>query len=191
MAQIIEMFNIDWEHSDAKLSTCEGLHWTNDNSRRHMADSSTRLDIGSMFSTPKYVDAVILDHIAAAADRGVKVRARCGGRHGISDWDIRDTFASLRTSRRFGIKVQAEELEGSREAAHLDDQHALLGSMNIDRSALDLRRDLRITISDPGVVARLREVFDTAGNLSLHDDPPDPLDESRGGFDSGHLAGDE
>ena len=46
---------------------------------------------------PKYVDAVILERLAAAADRGVKVHVLCGGKHGISEWDILDTFASLRT----------------------------------------------------------------------------------------------
>ena len=71
--------------------------------------SSTRPQHRLDIQHPKYVDAVILDRLAAAADRGVKVHVLCGGRHGISDWDILDTFASLRTLRRFGVKVHKQK----------------------------------------------------------------------------------
>jgi phosphatidylserine/phosphatidylglycerophosphate/cardiolipin synthase-like enzyme len=131
-----------------------------------------RLDI----QHPKYVDAVILDHIAAVADRGVKVHVLCGGKHGISEWDILDTFASLRTLRRFGVKVHKQKnLRVHAKLLVVDNEQALVGSMNIDRSAFDLRRELGITITDPSVVARLKEVFDTDWELSHHYEPPDPL----------------
>jgi hypothetical protein len=58
---------------------------------------------------PKFVDAVILDRIISARERGVKVRLLCGGKHGISDWDIYDTFASLRIMQRFGVKVRRQK----------------------------------------------------------------------------------
>ena len=53
------------------------------------------------------------------------------------------------------------------------------GSMNIDRSAFDLRRELGITTDDPEVVQRLKAVFDTDWESSHHYDPPDPLDPSQ------------
>jgi len=56
----------------------------------------------------QYVDAVILERLAAATDRGVKVHVLCGGKRGISEWDILDTFASLRTLKRFGVKVHKQ-----------------------------------------------------------------------------------
>ena len=68
VAQIVEVFNADWEHRDWDCSAYEGLLWSNSNSRYHMAQfidtAERRLDI----QHPKYVDAVILDRIAAAAD---------------------------------------------------------------------------------------------------------------------------
>lgn len=180
VAQITEVFNADWEHRDWTASSYEGLLWSNTNSRYHMAQfidtAQHRLDI----QHPKYVDAVILDHIAAAADRGVKVHVLCGGRHGISEWDILDTFASLRTLRRFGVRVHKQKnLRVHAKLLIADDEHALLGSMNIDRSAFDMRRELGITISEQDVVARLKEVFDSDWELSHHYDPPDPLDPSQ------------
>ncbi|HZQ34076.1 MAG TPA: phospholipase D-like domain-containing protein [Mycobacterium sp.] len=179
VAQIAEVFDADWDHREWTCPTYEGLLWSNSNSRYHMAhfidSAKERLDI----QHPKYVDAVILDRIAAAADRGVKVRVLCGGRHGISDWDVLDTFASLRTLRRIGVKVHKQKnLRVHAKLLIADSQHAIVGSMNIDRSAFDLRRELGVTITNHDVVARLKEVFDADWDLSHQYDPPDPMDPS-------------
>ncbi len=176
VAQIVAVFNADWEHRDWTPTAYEGLLWSNANSRLHMAQfidmAEYRLDI----QHPKYVDVVILDRISAAADRGVKVHVLCGGKHGISEWDVLDTFSSLRTLRRFGVKVHKQKnLRVHAKLLVADDRHALVGSMNIDRSAFDLRRELGITVSEPDVIARLRGVFDTDWESSHHYDPPDPL----------------
>lgn len=180
VAQIVDVFNADWNHDDWVPSTYEGLLWSNSNSRWHMAqfiDSAThRLDV----QHPKYVDAVILDRIAAAIDRGVKVRVLCGGKHGISEWDMLDTFASLRTLRRFGAKVHKQKnLRVHAKLLIVDDERALVGSMNIDRSAFDLRRELGITVTDPAVVERLTSVFASDWELSHQYAAPDPLDPSQ------------
>ncbi|MCV7137429.1 cardiolipin synthase [Mycobacterium hodleri] len=177
--QIVEVFNADWNHDDWVPSVYEGLLWSNSNSRYHMArfiDTATqRIDV----QHPKFVDAVILDHLAAAVERGVRVHVLCGGRHGISEGDVLDTFASLRTLRRFGAKVHKQKnLRVHAKLMIVDDERALVGSMNIDRSAFDLRRELGITVTEPAVVARLKETFEHDWSLSHHYSPPDPLDPS-------------
>ena len=58
----------------------------------------------------------------------------------------------------------------------VDAERALVGSMNIDRSAFDLRRELGITVDDPAVVARLKAVFEEDWAQSHPYAPPDPLD---------------
>jgi phosphatidylserine/phosphatidylglycerophosphate/cardiolipin synthase-like enzyme len=180
VAQIVEVFNADWNHDDWVPEVYRGLLWSNSNSRFHMArfiDTAThRIDV----QHPKFVDAVILDHLAAAIGRGVKVHVLCGGKHGISEWDVLDTFASLRTLRRFGAKVHKQKnLRVHAKLLIVDDERALLGSMNIDRSAFDLRRELGVTINDPAVVARLKSVFTADWELSHQYSPPDPLDPSQ------------
>jgi phosphatidylserine/phosphatidylglycerophosphate/cardiolipin synthase-like enzyme len=179
VAQIVEVFNADWNHDEWEPSVYRGLLWSNSNSRFHMArfiDTAThRIDV----QHPKFVDAVILDHLAAAVERGVKVHVLCGGRHGISEGDVLDTFASLRTLRRFGAKVHKQKnLRVHAKLLIVDDERALVGSMNIDRSAFDLRRELGITITEPAVVARLKAVFESDWELSHQYDAPDPLDPS-------------
>ena len=140
-------------------------------------DTATeRLDV----QHPKILDAVILERLAAAADRGVKVHVLCGGKHGISEWDILDTFASLRTLKRFGVKVHKQKnLRVHAKLIAVDNAHTLVGSMNIDRSAFDLRRELGIMTNDPVIVGRLTEVFDSDWDLSHHYEAQDPLDPSQ------------
>ncbi len=144
-----------------------------------MAQFIDTASTGSISSTPNTSTPSFSSDIAAAADRGVKVHVLCGGKHGISEWDILDTFASLRTLRRFGVKVHKQKnLRVHAKLLFVDDEHALVGSMNIDRSAFDLRRELGITHRDRRRVARLKEVFDADWELSHHYEPPDPLEPS-------------
>ena len=176
VAEIAEVFEADWAQRDWRPQRDPGLLWSNANSREHMArfigTAQQRLDI----QHPKYVDAVILDRIAAAAERGVKVRVLCGGKRGISEWDILDTFASLRTLHRFGVKVHKQKnLRVHAKLLIVDNATALLGSMNIDRSAFDLRRELGIVTDDPEAIGRLAGVFDHDWVSSRHYHPPDPL----------------
>lgn len=177
VAQIIEVFNADWEHIDIHPDDSAGLLWSNSNSRHRMARFLDRATSTLHLQHPKFVDAVILDRLVAAAERGVKVKVLCGGKHGISEWDILDTFSSLRTLRRFGVKVHKQKnLRVHAKLIVVDGQEALVGSMNIDRSAFDLRRELGLTISDPAVVGRLLEVFEGDWDSSHQYEPPDPLD---------------
>lgn len=178
VAQIVEVFDADWEHLDIDPPNTAGLLWSNSNSRYQMARFIDRAENTLLVQHPKFVDAVIIDHIAAAVHRGVKVKVLCGGKHGISDWDILDTFASLRTLCRFGVKVHKQKnLRVHAKLIIVDGAEALLGSMNIDRSAFDLRRELGLTIDDPTVVRRLMTVFAADWDSSRRYEPPDPLEQ--------------
>lgn len=179
VAEIVNVFNADWDQVDYKPSETSGLLWSNNNSRLAMSkfiDSATdTLEV----QHPKFVDATILDRLVEAANRGVTVRVLCGGKHGISEWDILDTFSSLRVLQRFGVKVHKQK--NYRLHAKLilvDESKALVGSMNIDRSAFDLRRELGTIVTDPVVIKRLGETFDTDWSSSHRYEAPDPLDPS-------------
>ena len=101
----------------------------------------------------------------------------CGGKHGISDWDIYDTFASLRVLSHAGVKVRRQKhLKLHAKLIVIDRQMALIGSMNIDRSAFDLRRELGIETDAPEVVARCVELFQRDWKASRPYLAPDPLD---------------
>jgi phosphatidylserine/phosphatidylglycerophosphate/cardiolipin synthase-like enzyme len=102
----------------------------------------------------------------------------CGGRHGISDSDILDTFSALRALRRVGVKVNKQR--GLRMHAKLivaDGQRALVGSMNIDRSAFDLRRELGMIVEGADLLRPLARTFHSDWEESSRYHAPDPMSE--------------
>ena len=129
-----------------------------------------------------------LDRIIEPHERGVQVRVICGGKHGISTWDILATFASLRLMHRVGSKIHKQKhLRLNAKLILADDEQALVGSTNIDRTAFDLRRELSCFVGDRAAVEALHRCFNndwheaseyTAGDplsvyLTSEDDHPD------------------
>jgi len=174
---IVQAFDADWHRKPFVPDGDTGLVWSPDNARRLIADfidgAKHTLDV----QHPKFVDATVIDRLAAAQYRGVRVRVLCGGKHGLSPWDMHDTFASLRILERGDIKVRRQKhLKVHAKLLLADGKAALLGSMNLDRSAFDLRRELGVVVEAPGIVGRLGELFDHDWHKGEHWKPPDPLD---------------
>jgi phosphatidylserine/phosphatidylglycerophosphate/cardiolipin synthase-like enzyme len=176
VAEILACFQADWSREPFHPQAESALLWSNNNSRRLMStfidSAQERLDI----QHPKFVDATILDRLVQARSRGVHIRVLCGGRHGISEWDVLDTFASLRTLQRLDVKVHKQrKLRLHAKLLLADHKRALVGSMNIDRSAFDLRRELGLILSHPETVHGLERAFERDWADSHHYEPPDPL----------------
>jgi cardiolipin synthase len=176
IAEMAECFEADWNRKHFVQRERSALLWSNRGSRALMCQFIDLAKHSLEIQHPKFVDAVVLERIIQAQERGVRVRVLCGGKHGISAWDVLDTFASLRLMKLSGIKIRKQK--GLRLHAKLliaDDQHALIGSMNIDRSAFDLRRELGCFVTDPKAVDVLSETFLDDWHEAKTYDPPDPL----------------
>jgi cardiolipin synthase A/B len=179
VAEVVAGFEADWNRQPFQPDLGVGLVWSNQHSRGQLARIIDMAQTSLRIQHPKFVDAVILERIIGARERGVKVRFLCGGKHGISDWDIYDTFSSLRIMERFGVKVRRQKhLKLHAKLVLVDDHYAQTGSMNIDRSAFDLRRELGIESDAPDVVKRLLQTFDIDWDQSTSYHAPDPLDPS-------------
>ena len=176
VAEIRTCFEADWDRQSFHPAPGTALLWSNRNSRSSMSvfiDTARHsLDI----QHPKFVDATILERIVQASRRGVDVRVLCGGKHGISEWDALDTFASLRVMDQLGVKVRKQkDLRLHAKLLIADGHSALVGSMNIDRSAFDLRRELGAVVEGKAAVHLLTSVFQADWHAAHHYEPPDPL----------------
>jgi len=176
VTQVAQGFEADWARAPFAPDERAGLVWSTTNSRRLMARFIDGARKSLSVQHPKFVDATVLARLVEAQARGVHVKVLCGGKHGISDTDIPDTFSSLRILDRFGVKVHRQK-QPKLHAKLLvaDGERAFIGSMNIDRSAFDLRRELGIIIDDEALVGRLADVFERDWDRSHHWEPPDPL----------------
>src|SRR5262245_42011990 len=189
VAAVVAGFEADWKRAPFRPDDDSGLLWSPDNARRLMATfidgARHRLDV----QHPKFVDTTIIDRLAAAQERGVHVRILCGGKHGLSAWDVPDTFSALRILERGDIKVHRQKhLKLHTKLLIADGERALLGSMNIDRSAFDLRRELGVVVDAAPVVERLLATFEHDWHKGEHYRPPDPLDTAT--HDAGELPHD-
>jgi cardiolipin synthase len=177
VSQVRQGFEADWQRIFFAPDLNVGLVWSSAHSRGQMARLIDRAQSTLWIQHPKFVDAVILERILCARERGVKVRVLCGGKHGISNWDIYDTFSSLRVMQRFGVKVRRQKhLKLHAKLILIDGLYAQTGSMNIDRSAFDLRRELGIESDAPEVVGRLKATFEADWKEAKTYLAPDPLD---------------
>ncbi|MFM7436674.1 MAG: phospholipase D-like domain-containing protein, partial [Vulcanococcus sp.] len=175
--QVIAGFEADWHREFFVPRLDVGLVWSSAHSRGQMARVIDRANKTLWIQHPKFVDAVILERVVAARSRGVKVRLLCGGKHGLSDWDVYDTFSSLRVLEHVGVKIRRQK----RPKLHaklilIDGEAAMTGSMNIDRSAFDVRRELGIEVDAPAVVERLISTFEGDWREAKKYSAPDPLD---------------
>ena len=187
--QVRAGFEADWHRTFFVPRLDVGLVWSNAHSRGQMARVIDAARQTLWIQHPKFVDAVILERIVAARERGVKVRVLCGGKHGLSDWDVYDTFSSLRVMELFGVKIRRQKhLKLHAKLILVDGKAAMTGSMNIDRSAFDVRRELGIEIDCPRVVERLAAIFAADWQASKKYSAPDPLDPAY--HENGELAPD-
>ena len=78
LEQVVAGFQADWERLafDPRLDV--GLVWSNVHSRGQMARVIDSAQESLRIQHPKFVDAVILERLVAAQQRGVKVRVLCG-----------------------------------------------------------------------------------------------------------------
>jgi cardiolipin synthase A/B len=174
--EILSGFEADWQRREFTPPPESVLVWSSANAREGMAALIDAARHSLRVQHPKFSDVTILDRLLAAQDRGVHVRVLCGGKHGISPSDMLDTFGSLRILQRSGVRVhKQQELRLHAKLLIADDACALVGSMNIDRSAFDLRRELGAMVSDPQALSVLRTRFDADWDESHHYDPPDPM----------------
>ena len=177
VAQIVAGFEADWVRTEFHPDEEAGLLWSTSNARRIMAQFIDGARESLLVQHPKFVDATVVARLVEAHDRGAHVKVLCGGKHGISDADINDTFSSLRILERFGIKVHRQKhLKLHAKLLLADGERALIGSMNIDRSAFDVRRELGIIVDDEPIVERLVGVFERDWDRSHRWEAPDPLD---------------
>jgi cardiolipin synthase A/B len=174
--EIEACFEQDWHHGTFTPSTESALLWSNFNAREVMARFIDDAQHSLLMQHPKFSDGAILDRVLQAHERGVIIRVLCGGRHGISLTDMSDTFSALRILIRAGVKVHKQrDVRLHAKLIIADRKRALIGSMNIDRSAFDLRRELGIVLDDENAVATLRHQARLDWDESRPYEPSDPV----------------
>jgi phosphatidylserine/phosphatidylglycerophosphate/cardiolipin synthase-like enzyme len=126
---------------------------------------------------PKLVDATILERLLAANERGVSIRFLCGGKSGISEYDLPDTLSSFRLLQHYGVTIRKmpKPLRMHSKFILVDGREALLGSMNLCRDSFEYRREVGIRLRKGAAFDRFRTTFEKDWIEAKSWDIPDAL----------------
>lgn len=160
VAEVVEGFQADWERRSFRPLRLVWSQGSEGNSRHRLQSllEGARQEI--LIENPKLVDQQIKDCLLSALGRGVRVCFLSSGLKGLSEWDVAENSANLRQLLAHGAEVR----EIKKPAMHaklvlIDRKDALVGSMNLDRSCFELRRELGVLVSHPAPLAELLQTF--------------------------------
>lgn len=177
VADIVACFVADWRRSGFNPAPDTGLFWSPQNSRRTLIEFLDKAKVSLDIQHPKLVDTTVLERILAAKERGVKVRLLCGGKSGISEYDLPDTLASFRMLQHYGVSVKrmGKPLRMHSKCIFLDKKEAILSSMNLCRDSFEYRREIGIHLDNNRAFHRFAVMFETDWKNAKHWNIPDAL----------------
>lgn len=176
VGEIMRGFEADWARRSFEPDPALPLLWGGPTTRKRMAAVIDGARKKLYIQHAKFVDAAIVERLGLAARRGVKVMVLCGTQKAIRPTDFADTMASLRLLIQLGVQVRCQAaLKLHAKLIIADEQLALIGSVNIHRTAFESRRELALLLDEPRALSRLVGQFEQDWHHSQAYVPPDPL----------------
>jgi cardiolipin synthase A/B len=158
VGEILECFEADWHRARFAPGDACRMIWCPINGRDRIARFIDEAKHKLFVQNERYQDAVILERLVRAAERGVKVHVLARPPHSLKKEKLVEGVGGLRILDDVRIKVH--KLRGLKlhgKVLLADDVAAIVGSINLAPGSFDSRRELAIEVRDPDVVGRLRE----------------------------------
>jgi phosphatidylserine/phosphatidylglycerophosphate/cardiolipin synthase-like enzyme len=159
VGEIVQCFEADWERGKFDPGTEARLIWCPINGRDRIAAFIDNAKHTLFVQNERYQDAVILERLVRAAERGVKVHVMARPPHSLKKEKLVEGVGGLRILDDVGIKIhklKGLKLHGKMLLA--DGVAAIVGSINLAPGSFDSRRELAIEVRDDDVVERLHEI---------------------------------
>ena len=191
VGEIVECFEADWERQEFDPGPMRDLIWCPINGRDRIAQFIDDAKHTLFVQNERYQDAVIIERLVRAAERGVKVHVMARPPHSLKKEKLVEGVGGLRILDDVGIKIhklKGLKLHGKMLLA--DGIAAIVGSINLAPGSFDSRRELAIEVRDDDVVERLHEIarrdWENSHPLDLSDEGllADLEDRSEGAAES-------
>jgi phosphatidylserine/phosphatidylglycerophosphate/cardiolipin synthase-like enzyme len=159
VAEVIRCFDADWNREAFTVDTDTLLIWCNANGRHRVAGFIDDTKHTLFVQNERYQDAVILERLVRAHERGVKVHVMARPPHTLKKEKLTEGVGGLRILDDIGIKVhKLKHLKLHGKMLLADHSRAIVGSINLAPGSFDSRRELAIEVNSPEVVERLCDV---------------------------------
>ena len=157
--EIVACFEADWERKKFVPSPKAHLIWCPMNGRDRIAQFIDEAKHTLFVQNERYQDAVILERLVRAAERGVKIHVMARPPHSLKKEKLVEGVGGLRILDDVGIKIH--KLKGLKLHGKMllkDGLAAVVGSINLAPGSFDSRRELAIEVHDDEVVERLHKI---------------------------------
>jgi cardiolipin synthase A/B len=173
--EIIECFEADWKRKPFRASSTGEMIWCKGNGRDRICSFIDEAKHTLFVQNERYQDAVIIERLVRAHERGVKVHVMARPPHKLKLDKLTEGVGGLRILDDVGIKVhRLKHLKLHAKMLLADHSRAIVGSINLTPGSFDSRRELAIEVFAPNVVERLMH---TAHHDWKHSHPLDLSDE--------------
>jgi phosphatidylserine/phosphatidylglycerophosphate/cardiolipin synthase-like enzyme len=157
--EVVACFEADWHRRKFEPGEKAHLIWCPINGRDRIAQFIDEAKHTLFVENERYQDAVILERLVRAAERGVKVHVLARPPHSLKKEKLVEGVGGLRILDDVGIKIhklKGLKLHGKMLLA--DGVAAVVGSINLAPGSFDSRRELAIEVRDSEVVDRLHKI---------------------------------
>ena len=173
--EIIDCFEADWHRQAFDPGTHARLVWCPSNGRERIARFIDEAKHALFVQNERYQDAVIIERLVRAKERGVKVHVMARPPHTLKKDKLIEGVGGMRIMDDVGIKVhKLKHLKLHGKMLLADGLRAIVGSINLAPGSFDDRRELAIETHDDDIVERLHTI---AHHDWQHSHPLDLTDE--------------
>jgi cardiolipin synthase A/B len=157
--EIMECFEADWKRKKFESGDDAHLIWCTGNGRDRIAEFIDDARHSIFLQNERYQDAVIIERLVRAKERGVKIHVMARPPHKLDKDKLTEGVGGLRIMDDVGIKVhKLKHLKLHAKMLLLDESRVIVGSINLAPGSFDSRRELAIDVHDPEVVKRMTKI---------------------------------
>jgi cardiolipin synthase len=157
--EVIEGFEADWHRKPFSPGEDSRLIWCRGNGRERVARFIDEAQHTLFVQNERYQDAVIIERLVRAKERGVKVHVMARPPHTLKKEKLIEGVGGLRIMDDVGIKVhKLKHLKLHGKMLLADNARAIVGSINLAPGSFDDRRELAIEVHDEDLVERLHKI---------------------------------
>ena len=157
--EIIDCFEADWHRKNFDAGEHARLIWCCGNGRDRIAEFIDQTKHTLFLQNERYQDAIIVEHLVRAKERGVKVHVMARPPHTLKKEKLVEGVGGLRIMDDVGIKIhKLKHLKLHAKMLFADGVRAIVGSINLAPGSFDSRRELAIEVRDEDVIDRLHKV---------------------------------
>jgi len=174
VAEVIDGFEADWHRQAFTPRMHSHLIWCPGPGRDRICDFIDDAKHRLFVQNERYQDAVIIERLVRAQQRGVKVQIMARPPHTLKRDKLVEGVGGLRILDDLGIKIhKLKHLKLHGKMLLADGVAAIVGSINFAAGSFDDRRELAIEVRDDDIIDRLHR---TAHHDWEHSHPLDLSD---------------